>query len=185
MNQGIPFPPGSRGKKSCKPCTDFGNSNGPNIAKSGGVEQGISSVVLCPERKVNESPCGAEARIDGRRQNPAGKSLPCPRSRGSAKEHGPKGKAFVNTQKVALLAGGIVGSPWAQEAPPPILASAAVRASAPGTRFLLCQLAPGPQARFMAKRKLQKPASFLAMGLAGIGFGFPRAEAVDVFPVVI
>ncbi len=43
MNQGIPSPPGSRGKKSCKPCAARGDLNGPNIAKSGGVDQGIFS----------------------------------------------------------------------------------------------------------------------------------------------
>ena len=35
------FPPGSRGKKLCEPCTGHGNLNGPNIAKSGGVDQEI------------------------------------------------------------------------------------------------------------------------------------------------
>jgi len=57
----------------------------------------------------------------------------------SAKERGPKGYAFVNTQKADFLAIGIVRSPLAQEEPPPILASAAVRASAPGTKVQLCQ----------------------------------------------
>jgi len=57
----------------------------------------------------------------------------------SAKERGPKGYAFVNTQKADSLALGIVKSPWAQEAPLPILASAAVRASAPGTRVRRAQ----------------------------------------------
>jgi len=57
----------------------------------------------------------------------------------SAKERGPKGYAFINTQKADFLAVCIVKSPWAQEAPPPILASAAVRASAPGTKVQLFQ----------------------------------------------
>ncbi len=35
---------------------------------------------------------------------------------GSAKERGHKSYAFVNTQKADFLAGGIVRSPWAQEA---------------------------------------------------------------------
>jgi len=57
----------------------------------------------------------------------------------SAKERGQKGYAFVNTQKADFLAVCIVKSPWAQEALPPFLASAAVRTSAPGTRVRPCQ----------------------------------------------
>ena len=57
----------------------------------------------------------------------------------SAKERGHKSYAFVNIQKADFLAVCIVKSPWAQEAPPHILASAAVRTSAPGTRVRLCQ----------------------------------------------
>jgi len=57
----------------------------------------------------------------------------------SAKERGPQGYAFVNTRKADFLAVCIVKSPWVQEAPPPILASAAIRASAPGTSVPLCQ----------------------------------------------
>jgi hypothetical protein len=59
--------------------------------------------------------------------------------RDSARERGPQGYAFVNTREAYFLAVGIVKSPCAQEASPPILASAAVRASAPGTRDRLCQ----------------------------------------------
>ena len=53
----------------------------------------------------------------------------------SAKELGLKGYAFVGTQKADFGTVAIVKTPWAQEAPPPILASPAVRASAPGTRM--------------------------------------------------
>ena len=49
----------------------------------------------------------------------------------SAKEHGHKGYTFLCSQQADPLAVFIVRSPWAREAPPPILASAAVRTSAP------------------------------------------------------
>jgi len=50
---------------------------------------------------------------------------------GSAKERGHKGYTSLSSSKTDPLAVSIVRSPLAREAPAPILASAAVRASAP------------------------------------------------------
>jgi hypothetical protein len=62
---------------------------------------------------------------------------------GSAKEGGHKGTRFLSSYKADPLGIFTVRPPWAREAPPPILASAAVRASAPGTGAPLGHLIPG------------------------------------------
>jgi hypothetical protein len=49
----------------------------------------------------------------------------------SARERGPQGYAFANTRKADFLAVVIVKFPWTQEAPAPILASAAGQPPAP------------------------------------------------------
>ena len=88
---------------------------------------------------------GAEGRTDARRQNPAGETHLPPHPRDSAKEPGPRGYAFEKNRKTNPLAASPVKPPWAPEEAAPILASAAVRLLAPGTRDRIKYLIFGTQ----------------------------------------